>query len=68
MAALQAQFKQLYLDYNINTFAYPRIDHKCVFVNCYDARHMDWLRDHIYDFVMRYKPPGESYFSFCLTH
>ncbi len=55
---LKARFRELYIDYPNSRYMYPRVHRHCFFVNCFDSKHMDNLRDVIYDFVTKYKAPG----------
>ena len=59
MNRLKQRFKELYIDYSNSVYMYPRIHPQCFFVNCYDSKHMDLLREFLYDYVIQYKPPGE---------
>ena len=58
LTQLNELFSKLYVDYDRSIYTYPRIEPRCHFINCYDARHMDSLREHIYDYVVKYKAPG----------
>ena len=52
---LQEKFNELYASYNEYSFAYPRIMDKCYFVDVYNSKHMDVLRDDIYFLVANFK-------------
>ena len=56
---LKSLFLKLYINYCHKVFTYPDIQPVLFFVNCHDNRTMDPLREFIYDFVSKYKPPGE---------
>ena len=56
---LKSLIKELYVDYSNSVYRYPKIK-EIFFGNCHDSRHMDRLRDYIYNFVSVYKPPGKS--------
>ena len=58
LTRLRQLFRELYIDYSHSVYMFPRIVPQCFFVNCYDNRHMDNLRDYLYDFVSQYKAPG----------
>lgn len=56
---LKLLFQKLYINYCHKAFTYPDIQPVLFFVNCHDNRTMDQLRDFVYEFVTKYKPPGE---------
>lgn len=56
---LKELFQELYINYSQSVYMFPRIVSQCFFVNCYDSRHMDNLRDWLYDFASQYKAPGK---------
>ena len=59
IADLQAKFKEMYIFNSHRMYTYPSIHSQCQFVNVNSSRHIDALRDFIYDFAIQYKVQGE---------
>ena len=56
---LEELFVQLYINYNPSQFAYPSIESRCQFVNCFDSMEINHLRELLYDKAIKYKQTGE---------
>lgn len=55
---LQDKFVQMYLCDSHRKYTYPWIHKTCLFINVNSTRHVDGLREFIYDFAIQYKIQG----------
>lgn len=51
---LEARIKEMY--FNEKSGAYPAISEKCYFIDVHNEKHIDKLRDDIYNFVTTFVP------------
>ncbi len=58
VATLQTTFMKMYIRDIHRKYTYPCVHKHCQFVNVNSARHMDALRDFVYDFAIQYRVPG----------
>lgn len=59
LTQLQEDFVRMYLRDSHRKFTYPWICEQIHFINVNTPRHVDSLRDHIYEFAIQYKIQGE---------
>ena len=61
LAALQQSFKNMYMNDTQRKFTYPYIHSNIQFINVNSTKHVDNLRDYIYEFAIQYKVRGTFY-------
>ena len=67
LALLQEEFTRMYLRDSHRKFTYPSICEQIQFINVNNPRHVDSLRDYVYELAIQYKIQGTNYIDCALS-